>query len=156
MTPGPDGKCIWCNRSGGELRSIEIPAPNQFPHEDREPRMQEALVHPEHEARARDFVGTAYRESGRFVVAMLFLPFLLFVPAAAASGLSGAARGFEYWVAIFGGAVLILLGVFMIRYPFATPQTERLLGLKYSIWLVRVAAVGIVTGGIWLLVRGLA
>lgn len=55
-----------------------------------------------------------------------------------------------------GEAVLLLLGVFMARYPFATPQTTRLLGLKYSIWLVRVAAVGSVTGGIWLLVRGLA
>lgn len=156
MTEAPNEKCIWCNQSGGELRTIELPAPNQFPHEGREPRLEEALVHPEHESRARDFVETAYREGGIFIGVMLFLPFLLFVPAAVAAALSIGGRGFEYWMTIFGGAVLILLGLFMMRFPFSTPTTTRFLGLKHSIWLVRMLAVAIAAQGIWLLTSGVS
>lgn len=41
-----DEKCVWCNGSDGELETIEIPAPNQFPFEGRDPRVEEVSVHP--------------------------------------------------------------------------------------------------------------
>lgn len=74
MTPAPDGKCIRCNGSGGELTTIEVPAANQFPAEGVEPRREEARVHPEHEDRAREFAERAHRQSGVFIVVMAVVP----------------------------------------------------------------------------------
>lgn len=156
MTQAPDEKCIWCNRSGGVLRTIELPAPNQFPHGERHPRLQEALVHPEHESRTREFVEAAHHKSGRFVVVMAFLPLIVCVPLGLAMELSAGEAARPFWTGVLLGPVIVLLGLFVLRHPFATPQTTRFLGLKYSIWLVRVAAALFVAQGIWLLGWGLS
>lgn len=140
MTPGPDGKCIWCNGSGGELTTIEVPAANQFPAEGVEPRREEARVHPGHEDRAKEFAERAHRQSGVFIVVMAFVPLLLVVPVALAMELAGGGPGGEHWVRLVAGILLVVLGLFAIRYPFATPRTVEWFGMRSSIRIARVAA----------------
>jgi hypothetical protein len=45
------------------------------------------------------------------------------------------------------GLALVALAAFMWAHPYATPQTVRLLGVRRSITLVRVATVALALGG---------
>ena len=56
------------------------------------------------------------------------------------------------WVA---GLVLITLGIVILRYPFATPQTVQMMGVRSSVRTVRILAAPIAVLGFFLLLRDL-
>lgn len=155
MSPSPDEKCIWCNGADGELTTIEVPVANQFPAGGVQPRREEVHVHPRHESETREFTERVHRQGGIFIVVMAFVPFLLVVPVALTSELAGAGSRAEYWIGVVGGGLLLLLGFFAIRYPFATPRTVEWIGIRRSILLVRATAGGAVAAGMGLIATNL-
>lgn len=124
-----------------------------------EPRREEVIVHPAHESEARAHTDFALRHWKSFFAAMLSLPFLLVGAGVAAQMLSRrageGAGGEEFWTGVLFGPLVILFGVFLFRYPFSTPQTVRLLGIKRSVLAVRTLGVLIAALGAWMLGRGL-
>lgn len=140
MAASPKEKCIWCNGAEGELTTVELPIGNQFPAEGVEPRREEARVHPEHKDRAKKFADRAHRQSGVFIVVMAFAPLWVVVPLVLAEELTGAGPAGEYWVRLVAGVLLVFLGLFGIRFPFATTQTVEWFGMSDSILLARITA----------------
>lgn len=53
------------------------------------------------------------------------------------------------------GIFLAVLAVVMLVFPFATPQTVRLMGVRASVWLVRGIAAVVLAWAAYLLVRAL-
>lgn len=72
------------------------------------------------------------------------------VIAAEARGGSG-----ETWAALLVGPYALGLGLFIVRYPFATPETVSLLGLRRSRTLVRWSGWITAAVGAWILAGGL-
>lgn len=100
-------------------------------------------VHPRHEHRVRRFLTLFRRDGRKFVVSLLV--FVVFLPTAAltiaaAAGVPVDAAG-EWGERYALCWYLLVLGVILAIWPFATPLTARLFGMRTSIVLVRVAAV---------------
>lgn len=140
-TSSRDGseKCAWCARRDGTLKQLRLRVPgpltlNLF--------WTEVHVHPRHEHRVRRFLALFRRDGRKFVISMLgfvvFLPTAALTIASAAGVPVGAAGewGEKYALAWY----LIVLGGILAVWPFATPLTTRLFGMRTSIVLVRVAA----------------
>lgn len=53
--------------------------------------------------------------------------------------------------AITAGVVVLCFGALMVVFPFATPQTVQMLGVRTSVLLVRVGGVGLFGYGVFLL-----
>ena len=139
--------CTWCGESEGTLKTITVETSNRLGTSTREETM---TVHPEHEAELRAFAEQARRYGGRFL--LLSLLFGLFIP------ISGVFAGI-IWTsdALITGIVglsIIVLGVVMYVYPFATPETVDMLGVKSSQRLVRILSIVTAALGGWILWMG--
>lgn len=137
---GGSEKCAWCASREGTLKQLRLRVPgpltlNLF--------WTEVHVHPRHEHRVRRFLALFRRDGRKFVISMLV--FVVFLPTAAltvasAAGVPVEASG-EWGERYALGWYLIVLGVILAVWPFATPLTTRFFGMRTSIVLVRVAAV---------------
>lgn len=135
-------RCIWCNKSGEDLKEIEALARNRF---FRDSRPRRFYVHPAHEAEFRAFNDRVQRLGGWFLgliglalVSMLTLQFLLLT--------SG--RGAAIAVT---GALTLFIGAVIIAMPFATPETVSLVGIRGAVRLVRFAGVAVVGLGLFVI-----
>jgi len=141
--------CTWCGKSEAPLKTITVETTNRFGTSTREETM---TVHPEHEAELRAFAEQARRYGGRFL--LLSLLFGLFIP------MSGVFAGIiwtsDALIAGIVGLSIIVLGVVMYVYPFATPETVQMLGVRTSKQVVR--GLSVVTAGLggWILWMGVA
>jgi len=129
-------KCAWCARRDGTLKRLRLRVPgpltlNLF--------WTDVHVHPRHEHCVRQYLALFRRDGRKFVISMLV--FIVLLPAAAltvasAAGVPGEAAG--EWGEKYGLSwYLIVLGVILAVWPFATPLTTRLFGMRTSIVLVR-------------------
>lgn len=75
---------------------------------------------------------------------LVFLPLLFMIPAFVF---------FDYFL-VFFGLMLLSLGIIMIIFPFATPETISMWGLKRSIKVVRYLGVGMAVVGLLLIIFG--
>ena len=94
-------------------------------------------VHPEHEPLVRHWIAEEAAHGDRFVMVVVFTPFILLALVGLAALLNR-----QLIVPVIGLAI-VALAAFMARFPFPTPQTVQLLGLRRSLFLVRVG-IGII------------
>lgn len=134
-------RCAWCNRSDGELRSVTLA-------EGRQRHVH--AVHAAHEAALRDWHGRVVSDTPRFVTTMVIAPAVVFAAVGVAAVVS---RALAF---VLLGVALIALAAYMWANPYATPQTVRLVGVRRSIALVRLAAVPLALGGVVATIAGLA
>jgi len=120
-------RCIWCNQPDGEMRTVTVPLA-----EGRQRRT--VTVHAAHEAPFLAWHARLVSDTPRFVTTIAFTPLVLL----AALGL--AALVGRPAIALVLGLALTALAVFMWVYPYATPQTVRLVGVRRSIALARAGA----------------
>ena len=118
----PD-RCIWCNRSGGEL--VDIAGA-----EERMTGMR-VLVHPEHRDEAERFIAFTQRSRNRFFMAFVGM-FAVAIPAFVILSSYG-----ERATLLAVAGLLGYMAVMILVYPCATPQTVENMGIKRSIVLVR-------------------
>lgn len=149
MAAFTDRRCIWCHGSDGQLRTIEVTVTDRL---GRNPHPESVTVHPRHAPETRSFLELTVRHGGTFVGIMaaatgvaLVLGLLI------AAVLDDVGGGEEYWAAVLYGPWAILTGLLLVRFPFATPETVKWLGIARSRLLVR--ALGWLTAGIggWIL-----
>lgn len=142
-------KCAWCARRDGDLIQLRLRVPGQLA---LNLFWTEVHVHPRHEHHVRRWFALFRRDGRKFVISMLV--FVVFLPTAAltvasAAGVPVEAAG-EWGEKYALGPYLIVFGTIIAVWPFATPLTTRLFGMRASIVLVRVAALVI---GVWGLAR---
>jgi hypothetical protein len=108
------------------------------------PSEQSFSIHAEHEDAFRRFVESVNQNARKMVVGLVaFLVVLMAVPIAV-SLLEA-----PPWIADAGiGACIAAFGATLVRFPFATPETVQLMGVKRSIITVRVLACGMVAFGL--------
>lgn len=101
---------------------------------------------PEHEAELRAYNRRAARWGRPMLVAVLGLTVAL-----VALAVVGAALGLsEAETAGGAGALVVALGLVVVAFPFATPETSEALGVRASVRVARVAGVVTVATGVWL------
>lgn len=126
-------RCVWCNRSAGELRTLVL---------RRGREQQSVAVHPEHETSVLDWHAFALRHEASLVLRMTLRPLVLL----ASIGL--AALVDKRLIPVVAGLAIAWVATTIWRFPFATPQTVGLLGIRRSVTLARAIAVGIgIIGG---------
>ena len=129
--------CIWSNRADPATRQVEVPSGRP---------MAKAGVHwvcPEHQEQLRDFVQRAEREQSRFLAAI---------------GLSVAGSLLPLFLdSLIAYAVpLLLLGLALVRYPYAAPLTVTRNGIAGSIRALRVSGAILIIGGLLFAGAGVA
>lgn len=135
-------RCIWCNRTDGELKKVRIESSNRF---GVAPEPDEFWVHAEHEQAFRTFHQRKERHGRHLLIAVFGAAgaLALIVPILMVAGAPRLAVGFCAFV-IAG------LGIGAIVLPFGTPETVRWLGLRKTITLVRWGGAILILQGIWL------
>jgi hypothetical protein len=131
--PAAARRCIWSNQRDADTREISLQPPGRYAAET-------YWVCPAHEAELRAFHARLHRDKYRFLGGIA-----LVVVAAIVAGLLDSER--------LGGVAMVGLGLFMLAYPFATPQTVQMMGVRASLRLVRVLTVPVVAIGLYLLLR---
>jgi len=130
-------RCIWCNKRDNDLKEITVTVSNRFASK---PREEKFSIHVEHEGVFRKFNEYSQRFSKLFLIlvgvsllTMVLLQIVLVVV--------------DKTLGIVGiGLAAIFLGSLVIVFPFSTPETVMIFGLKTAIKLVRGA--GLVVG-VW-------
>jgi uncharacterized membrane protein len=130
---GAERRCIWSNQIDRGTREIAIEVDERY-------LPERYWVCSEHEAAFRAFRGRGHRDRYRF-----FGGLALVVVAALLTALLDWETGV--------GLVMIGLGLFMLAYPFATPQTIQMLGVRASLRLVRLLSMPVIGIGLYLLLR---
>lgn len=101
-------------------------------------REQEVSVHPQHVQKTRRYFGKVRCFSRVFIFSMLL----------------GCAATFVFlafrWLPGLS-ATVVYLGIIMWLFPFATPTTVEMMGIRNSVGLARASAVLFIAGGILLL-----
>lgn len=128
-------RCIWSKRQDHGTRELTLDPSG------RSSRAEVVQVCPAHETQVRQYYDRCSRYGGWFLAIyglIVFAALILW------------ALGIEE-DAVAGG-VFTCVGVAVVVFPFATPQTVEMMGVNPSVILCRVAGVGMVGWGIYMLV----
>ena len=125
-----EARCVWCHKSGGTLKTLPARVPNTLGTVGE----VSVAVHPEHEAELSRFLAYQRRYARLFLLLVLLgvVALLIF-----------AALGWEAGAT----SVIAYYGVLFIVFPFATPTTVEMIGMKSSVRLVRVAGFVLLVAG---------
>ena len=132
-------KCAWCGRRSLALEEIRVPAPEWYLATPKETLFH---VHPRHREAFRRYKAYEARWSYTFLM-LIFAPLLVIVPSSLAGSAAGVALG------------ILSVGLIIFVFPFATTTTQRALGVRWSMFLVRAAALIPVVGAIDIYRNGL-
>jgi hypothetical protein len=133
MSAWDEPRCSWCSGRTGPFKEIRVGVlPNALVGAEEEAVLH---VHPEHEASFRRFNDDRNRYARPVVVALIVLS-LLTVPLA-------------FWSEVWSSALLVPLGMLLVRFPFATGTTYEVISTRASIHLIRAAGVGFILFGAW-------
>lgn len=123
-------KSAWTGKASAGLIKLRLPTVDRI---GRHAGEQVFLVEPKHEAELRQWVEFANRNGKRFLGLMIAL---------SAASLLGSFLG-VVWPGgyLIVAASLALMGVVTLRYPFTTPETVQLMGMKKARSLGRLGGV---------------
>lgn len=131
--------CLWCGRAEGDRTTIAVEAPGRIGGSGGE---KSVTVHPEHANAVRAYVAEV-RESGR-----RFLGGIALFAIAGPLGSAGVIL-LSRPVGLLGmGLSVVGTGATLIRYPFATPETVRFIGIRTAKRVVRAVGAGVVLLGV--------
>jgi hypothetical protein len=129
----PEKRCVWSHRHDPGTRPITLRPGERYAEET-------VWVCPAHEEQFRRFYAYAARYGSTFIA-------LIGLIVLAGFGLVL----FESSVGL--GLLLMGIGAVMLVFPFATPQTVQMLGVRTSVWLVRLGGLLMIGFGLYELVR---
>lgn len=141
-----EGRCIWCNKAGGELRQTTVVTRHPLLFSTAQ---GDLVVHREHEEALRRFaarVGPSGRLFLTAVGACLLAMVALEIALAAGARTVGTAGI---------GLSVAALGIVLMALPLSTPQTVALFGVRAAARLVRVAGALLVGLGAFVMLLAL-
>ncbi len=127
------GRCTWCHSEREQLDSVQLLG------RDGGSEMA-AVCDAECGAEVAGFVEFAQARIAPFLVGLLGIPAIGGVIAVVREDIDGGALG--YLIMAAG------MGLVIIRYPFVTPQTIDLLGMKRSLVLARGLGAALIAAGV--------
>lgn len=143
-------RCDWCAQAGGDLETVRARVPDQLALSR---TRVELHAHSRHVRLLRRYLARFRRDGRRFALAVLGM---ILVPIAFYALLHAAAPSEAVrarWEELFLGPYLMAVGATFAAFPFATPLTNRLFGIRTSIRIVRAAGLLFVGFGVyWLAV----
>lgn len=128
-------RCLWSNRRDSGTRGIKLESPSPFA------RWPEILqVCPCHEERFRRFYAYEQRYAGLLLGTYGFVVF----------------AGLIFWALgareqVVAGTAMLVFGVLIIVFPFATPQTVQMMGVRASVLLLWIAGAVLAGYGVFVL-----
>jgi len=142
----PD-RCVWCHRSDEPLTTIRVERPAWLPSHVNE---EEVVVHPDHEEPVRAFYAAVRRHGPT--------AFRLLIRIALFGSLAAAGTAFVSPFLSLGVAVLMLVGIgaTLLRYPFSTPETVQLFGIRRARRIARGVGLACILFGLGLAGWGLS
>lgn len=139
-----EGRCIFCNRDGGDLRKVTVATRNRFL---LKPAQKEFVVHREHEAAFVRFNERVLR-SGRLFLTAIGVCLLAMV--ALEIALVAGART----VGVVGiGLAAVVMGIVLAALPFSTPETVALFGIRTAARLVRLTGAVVIGVGLFVILQ---
>ena len=135
-------RCIWSNKKSARLKEVKVLATNRWATSTRE---ETCYVLPEYEAALRAYTADAVRH-GKTLMILIGMSVVLIL-LATALGVFGVLSDWSTLLVVAGS--MVLMGGALIRFPFPTPETIRMLGVHKSIRFARLA--GWLTVGVGLL-----
>lgn len=133
MTVQP--RCIWSNERHDDLKEVTVLTRDRFA---RNPQPRTFYVMPEQEEQFRRFSAFALRYSPLFLILMAALLLAMIVLSVLGSE-----------VAV--GVTVVLIGLLFVVFPFSTPETVQMMGLRKSIRLARGLGVLTAALGAWII-----
>ncbi|WP_322569427.1 hypothetical protein [Rhodohalobacter sp.] len=126
-------KCIWSAKESDRLKSVTMETLNRFAR----PATKTYHVLPEHEEELRQFNRFFVQNARRFLGLIIFIIlFLLLTPL-----IILLAPLSDHVALHLVGFSMMALGFVIYIYPFATPETLQVLGIKKSIIACRISGV---------------
>ncbi|MFW6192876.1 MAG: hypothetical protein ACOC83_05275, partial [Gemmatimonadota bacterium] len=129
-------RCAWCAGGDGEIEELRLRIPDQIALNRFWVRLP---VHPRHERPLRRFAARFRRDGRRFVVSMIALIVVAFAFFLVLHAVEGSSAVRDRWADAFVGPWMAALGVVLLLFPFATPLTTALIGIRHTVVLVRGA-----------------
>lgn len=131
MTTRSERRCAWTYIQSSQVKEVRVEWINKFT-----PSEEDKILYvlPQYEARLRNFLDFAKR---------FWRTFLLLVTTETIAILVGAIFHNQMLI----GASFISMGLTLIIFPFATPITMDLLGVRGSIAIARVTGIGVILLG---------
>lgn len=139
--------CIWTNKTTDRAVPVTLDVPSNTGGE-RTPQTMHVL--PEHEADLRAYNERVARWGRPMIVGLLGLSGLM-VAVALGGGLAGWS---DRTVAQIAGGLVVAMSVVLFAFPFATPQTVGMFGIRTSIRLARVSGIVMAGLGLWIALYG--
>lgn len=126
-------KCIWTNKKSEDLKELEIKNLNTK-------KIETVYILPEFEQKFLEFHKFAEKYANKFLIAIMSLTFsLVFIVVLPKS-----------IIPYFLSLGLFLMGILCYFFPFVTPETVKMLGIKKSIIIAKILGVIIALIGIFI------
>ena len=129
-------RCAWTGKRAGELKEVWLTVPNRWggsPHEER------FLVSPEYESELRSYTQRLTRYGGLYVI-LVIASILAMITFAMLGSMTG------------GVVSLLGMGLILVAFPFATPETVQIEGVRTSVRHTRIAGAALVVVAVGLLI----
>ena len=120
------GKCLYCNKSCESQNPVTYKKESFICCSD---ECSEKVI---------EFIKFAEQYQNRFIIFVV-----LVVPALMLSAMLPYILGYNIIGAILFSLGIAALGLILYLYPFATPQTSKLIGLRNSIKVVKITSIAI-------------
>lgn len=132
-------KSIWSGKHSASLKEVTLPGMTRFG--GRAPDVSQ-FVEPEHEAELRRFIDYSIR-FGRLFLTLVMAASLLAVVGASLAPV----WPWALWICL---VATVAIGVTIIVFPFATPETVAWLGIRRSRTLARYGGIIVVGIAVWM------
>ncbi len=126
-------KCIWTNQKSDDLKELSVTNLNTK-------KAETVYVLPEFEQEFLEFYKFAEKYANKSLVALMSLSFALVFVVILPKPIM------PYFVSL----VLVIIGILCYFFPFITPETVKMLGIKKSIIMARFLGVIIALFGIYI------
>ncbi|NBC84695.1 MAG: hypothetical protein GVY25_00705 [Bacteroidetes bacterium] len=121
-------RCIWSHETSDDVMEITVNVPDRL---GRNPKPETLTVLPQYEEEVRAYADEVSRHGTRMLILTLGLSVLLVL----ASVLPAA--GWGRLTLPVAGLLTAAIGGVLIRYPFATPETIKMMGMRRARTVVR-------------------
>ena len=124
-------KCIWSGKKSERVKPVTLKTLNRIT----SPTEKTFYVLPEHEQKLRNFNHEFVQNGKMFLMIILSITFLMAFVALMAAFLPGS----ENILISIVGISVSSIGITLVKYPFATPETVQLFGIKKSVQIVKIS-----------------
>lgn len=140
-------QCIWSGRKSDSVKPVTLQSLNRFG----SPEVRTFYVLPEHEEKLREF-NRNFVQNGKSLLLIIIITTLIMI---LSSIISIFVIGSEQILMVIVGTCILAMSFAFIKYPFATPETVKFIGIYKAIRIVKIAGFTLLLMGVYIIYYGL-